>query len=171
MRTGWLAVLPLLGMACGTLDSGTATHRDPTRGIQFEHASDWTLEEIPSQNVLLVMSPVVEANWQANVFIEVRTDQAPADVQSRLDALLEELPNYKQSFSLIRAQPVSHSSGLQAGEIVYTHVTDGVPLRESELIIWLDEGRTLFVTGSAVASLWQKYEPDISLVLNSVRPL
>jgi len=66
---------------------------------------------------------------------------------------------------------VSHPSGLLAGELVYTHVKAGVTLRESEFVIWLSEGRTLFVTGSAVDSLWPKYEPAISLVLNSVRPL
>jgi len=90
---GYLAVLPVLGIACGTPALETATHRDLARGIQFEHPSEWTLEEIPGQNVLLLLSPVVEADWQANVFIEVRTDRAPAGVQSRLDALLEELPN------------------------------------------------------------------------------
>jgi hypothetical protein len=39
------------------------------------------------------------------------------------------------------------------------------------LILWLGEGKTLFVTASAVTSLWSKYEAQLDNILNSVRVL
>ncbi len=46
-----------------------------------------------------------------------------------------------------------------------------MPLTEKELVLWLSDGKALFVTGSAVTSLWGKYEGQLNVVFNSVRPL
>ena len=147
-------------------------YTDSNRGIAFHYPADWSVEELEQQHVLLVSSPIQEAGWQTNVFIELRTDQdSGAPVEQRLDTLAENLGKFKHGFSLITSKALSHPSGLPAGELRYTHVTQGVPLTDRELVLWLAPGKTLFVTGSAVTSLWSKYEADINSILNSVTVL
>jgi hypothetical protein len=171
--TRFLACLFVATLACSVDPAGeVVTYRDAKRGIQLEHPADWAVEELAVQNVLLVMSPIVEADWQANVFLELRTDLDPEEpIESRLDALVTNLAQHKEAFALKSSQRVIHPSGLEGGELVYTHVTQGVPLTDRELILWLPGGQTLFVTGSAVTALWDKYEADLDVVLTSVRPL
>jgi hypothetical protein len=171
-----LQVAATLAFVLGALAScgkGTAAapkaFADAKRGIQFQYPADWTVEELAQQNVLVVSSPIQEANWQTNVFVELRTDDAPElPIEQRLGTLAENLGKFKQSFVLISSKPVSHPSGVAAGELRYTHVTQGVPLTDRELVLWLAPGKTLFVTGSAVTSLWPKYEADLNTILDSV---
>jgi len=159
-------------MACGTAPAKSKTYTDTKRAIQFEYPSDWVAEDVSTQNVLLVSSPVQEANWQANVFLEVRTDEDAAQPhEQRLALLSDNLAKQKKGFVLKASRILAHPSGLGAGELVYTHASQDVPLTEKELILWLGDGRVLFVTGSAVTSLWGKYEPQLNVVFDSVRPL
>jgi hypothetical protein len=62
-----------------------------------------------------------------------------------------------------------HESGLPAGELVYQHSSQGMPLTERELILWLNDHKVLFATGSAVTSLRTKYEVQIGSILDSLR--
>jgi hypothetical protein len=176
MRLHVLAILVCglgFGVSCshGT-QAESRSFADPKRGIQFDYPADWTVEELPQHNVLLVSSPIQEANWQTNVFIELRADEeAGVPVERRLATLVENLRKFKQRFALESVGPVTHPSGLPAGELRYTHVTQGVPLTDRELVLWLAPGKTLFVTGSALTALWPKYEAELNTILDSVTVL
>jgi len=147
------------------------TYVDSKRGVQFEYPTDWSAEEVTEQNVLLLSSPVQEANWQTNIFIELRRDlDTSQSREQRLATLADNLAKKKSGFALQSSRVFTHKSGTPAGELIYTHTSQGVPLTERELILWLPDGRTLFVTGSAVTSLWSKYADQMSVVFDSVRP-
>ena len=143
---------------------------DAKRGVQFEYPSDWTTEEVQGQNVLLLTSPVVEANWQTNVFIELRGDlDTSRTPEQRLATLAGNLKRTKSEFVLQSSRVLHHASGVPAGELIYTHNSQGVPLTEREVILWLEPGKALFLTGSAVTSLWSKYQPQMDVIFDSIR--
>jgi hypothetical protein len=146
------------------------TYVDSKRGVQFEYPADWTTEEIAEQNVLLLSSPVQEANWQTNVFIEVRADVDTSQTrEQRLATLADNLKRTKSGFALQSSRVFADSSGVPAGELIYTHNSQGIPLTEREVILWLAPGKELFVNGSAVTSLWSKYAPQMNVVFDSIR--
>jgi hypothetical protein len=169
--TAALACLATIVVSCAPAQPPQPkSFTDAKRGIQFQYPADWTVEDLAQQDVLLVSSPIQEANWQTNVFIELRTDLEPAQShEQRLAVLAENLGKFKQSFALTSSKAVVHPSAVAAGELQYTHVTQGVALTDRELVLWLGEGKTLFVTGSAVTSLWPKYAAQLDTILSSVR--
>jgi hypothetical protein len=143
---------------------------DAKRGVQLEYPSDWTAEEVSEQNVLLLSSPVQEANWQTNVFIELRNDLDTSQTpERRLSTLADNLKTTKSGFALQSSRVFTHPSGAPAGELIYTHSSQGVPLTEREVILWLEPGKALFVNGSAVTSLLSKYEPQMNVIFDSIR--
>ncbi len=171
MRRAILICIVIAAAACQNRQAKMAKHYiDSNRGIEFDYPSSWSAEELPQQNVLLLSSPVQEANWQTNIFLELRMDFEPAATrEQRLAMLADNLRREKAGFSLQSTRVFTHMSGLPAGELVYTHSSRGVPLTERELVLWLDGGKTLFVTGSAVTALWSKYDGQMKIVFDSVR--
>ena len=166
-----ITVLASIAIASATLGAAIPKkYVDAKRGVQFAYPSDWTVEEVPEQNVLLLSSPVMEADWQTNVFIELRSDLGTSQPhEKRLSALAANLKKEKAGFALQSSRVFTHSSGMPAGELIYTHNSDGVPLTEREVILWPAPGKALFVTGSAVTSLWSKYAPQINVIVDSIR--
>jgi len=171
MKRAILIGIVIAAAACQNRQAEMAKHYvDTKRGIEFDYPSSWSAEELPQQNVLLLSSPVQEANWQTNIFLELRTDLDTAVThEQRLATLADNLRREKSRFSLQSSRVFMHTSGLPAGEMVYTHLSQGVPLTERELVLWLDGGKTLFVTGSAVTALWSKYDGQMKVVFDSVR--
>jgi photosystem II reaction center protein PsbP len=171
-----MRTIAVIGLACVTI---ACTKHEPVqpkkyvdakRGVQFDYPSDWIAEDVPEQNVLLVSSPIQEANWQTNVFIELRRDlDASQSPEQRLSTLADNLKRTKAGFALQSSRAFTHASGVPAGELIYTHDSQGVPLTEREVILWLEPGKALFVTGSAVTSLWSKYEPQMNVIFDSIR--
>lgn len=148
------------------------TYTDTKRGLEIQYPADWSVEDVAQEDVLLLMSPVREANWQTNVFLEVRRDEDPAlPHDQRLGALAAALRQQKKGFALQGSRVFTHPSGLPAGELLYSHTSQGVPLTEREVIVWLTDQKVVILTGSAVTSLWAKYQPQISVVQDSVHPL
>ena len=143
---------------------------DSKRGVQFEYPSDWTAEELSQQNVLLLSSPIMEANWQTNVFIELRSDLDTSQTpERRLSTLADNLKRTKSGFALQSSRVFTHPSGAPGGELIYTHNSQGVPLTEREVVLWLEPGKALFLNGSAVTSLWSKYQPQMNVIFDSIR--
>ncbi len=160
-------------VGCGpTQIAGPKEFTDSKRGLQFNYPADWVVEELAEQNVLLVSSPVQEAGWQTNVFLEVRTDpDRSTPVETRLAEIAESLQERKKGFVLQSSTALAnHSSGLVGGELIYEHSSQGVPLTEREVVLWMTNDKVLFVTGSAVTALWAKYERQLNIVFDSVRP-
>lgn len=169
--TAAVLVLAIILLACGSREvAKPKRYVDASRGIQFEYPADWTVEDLREQNVLLLSSPVVEKNWQTNIFIELRTDADSATPhERRAAALADNLSRQKNGFRLQSMKNFTHPSGVPAAELIYTHDSQGVALTEREILLWLTPGKVLFVTGSAVTSLWTKYEPQLNVVFDSVR--
>jgi len=168
-----LAVFSLICMTISCTKHETASPKkyfDAKRGVQFEYPSDWSAEELAQQNVLLLSSPIMEANWQTNVFIELRSDlDSSQPLEQRLATLAENLKRTKSGFALQSSRVFPHPSGIPAGELIYTHNSQGVPLTEREVVLWLDRRTALFVDGSAVTSLWSKYAPQMNTIFDSIR--
>jgi hypothetical protein len=167
-----MRTIALLALACVTITCAkrevahTKTYVDSKRGVQFEYPGDWTAEELAAQNVLLLSSPVIEADWQTNIFIEMRRDlDRTSTPEQRLATLADNLSRTKKQFALQSTRVFTHANGLTAGELIYTHEN----LTDREVVLRMDGGKWLFVTGSAVTSLWSKYEPQLKIVFDSIR--
>jgi hypothetical protein len=148
------------------------TYIDTRRGIQFQYPNDWKVENLVQQDVLLLLSPRIEENWQTNIFLELRIGlNKGQSVEQRLNMLTNNLKQNKKDFILQSSKVFTHASGLPAGELIYTHSSQGIFLKEKEIILWLTDSTVLFVTGSAILHLWNKYESQMTIVFDSVRPL
>ena len=148
------------------------TLRYPKHDVRLQVPASWEAEELAEQNVVLLMSPVEDAGWQTNVFLEARRDRETGRSEKQMiSTLIENLRTQKRAFVLKHSRALVHPSGLRGTELVYTHTVDGIALTEKEIVLRVGAGRLLFVSGSAASSLWRKYEPQIDAVLGSIRPL
>ncbi len=161
-------------VSCGQIEpAGPKQFTDSKRGLEFNYPADWVVEELAEQNVLLLSSPVQEAGWQTNVFLELRTDlDTSIPTERRLAEIAESLRHRKKGFVLQSSKALTnHSSGFAGGELIYTHSSQGMPLTEREMVLWITKDKVPFVTGSAVTALWEKYESQLNTVFDSVRPV
>lgn len=146
------------------------SYTDAQRGVRFDYPGDWKVEDLRGENVLLVSCPVEEAGWQTNVFIEMRP--SPGGVrppETRLAEAVEGVRAQKKNCVVLGSRVFPHGSGVTAGEMTYTHEIDDVPLTEREVILWFNDGRALYATGSAATRFWSKYEGSIRVILDSLR--
>ena len=146
-----------------------ATFSDSTRGFSFEHPKQWSVEDIKEMNGLLVTSPTLEANWQANLFFELRTDKENRKLDVMMDDLTTNLSKTKKNFKLVAKKTGTMPSKLQFGQIEYTHTQDDVALTELEVIIPLAKDKLLFVVASWVTSLDKKYRPVCNAIIESIK--
>jgi len=146
-------------------------HTETKSGYFFEYPSSWSAEAVPNMNGLLVMCPVVEADWQANVFFELRMDPDNRSVSKVLEDLIPNLAKQKTGFKLVTSSVTTHSSGLQSGRIEYTHNSNGTELNDCETIILLEKGNLLFVLTSTASSVKRKYQPTLQKIVDSVARL
>src|SRR6266536_6123335 len=154
-RTIAILALICITMACTKHEvAQPKKYVDSKRGVQFEYPADWTAEELAEQNVLLLSSPIMEANWQTNVFIELRSDLETSQTpEQRLSTLADHLKSTKPGFALQSSRVFTHAGGVPGGELIYTNTSQGVPLTESEVVLCLEPRKALFVNGSAVTAL------------------
>jgi len=138
-------------------------------GYSFEYPPTWSVEAIPDANGLLVMCPTVEADWQANVFFELRSDPGNRPVGKMLEDLIPNLKKEKTGFVLVSLTVMKHPSGLEAGRIDYTHSSDATGLNDSETVIVLEENKLLFVLTSTASSVKHKYAPTLLKIVDSIR--
>jgi hypothetical protein len=168
-----MAVLILLSSVTGTPAAAqTRTLVDSARAIQLEYPAGWSCEEVSDGKVRLLMSPVSEADWQTNVYLELRTvPDVRWSSERRLSSYVEQLELHRKNFVLRSSRVLTHSSGLAGGELIFSDNMDGVPLTQRELLLWYPDGRELFVAAAVVTSLWSKYEDQVDLIFDSLRPI
>ncbi|HEY8181954.1 MAG TPA: hypothetical protein VII32_06910, partial [Thermoanaerobaculia bacterium] len=121
-----MRTIAVIGVACITIActkheaAQPKKYVDAKRGVQFEYPLDWTAEEVSEQNVLLLSSPVLEANWQTNVVIELRSDLDTSQTpEQRLATRADNLKTTKSGFALQSSRVFTHASGVPAGELIY----------------------------------------------------
>ncbi|OPZ87153.1 MAG: hypothetical protein BWY74_03464 [Firmicutes bacterium ADurb.Bin419] len=145
-------------------------YNDEIRGIKFKYPFYWSVEDIKEQNIILLMSPDIEKDWQANIFIEINSDLEKRTIDKQMDNLIQNLSETKKKFSLEDRKIITTKTGLPAGCFIYTHGQD-VALKEMEYLIQLGNNEVLFATASIEQSLWEKYLTKINLVFDSIELL
>lgn len=170
-RTLLFLTVSCISIAAGA-DEGPREVQSRRHEIRFQLPAGWGSENLDDAGALLLMSPVQEAGWQTNVFLERAQDRRHGRSHDELiDTLVANLGRHKQDFALRAKRRLRHPSGLRGTELIYTHTVAGVSLTDKELVLRMGDEQLLVVTGSAVTSLWSKYEPEIDAVLTSIRPL
>ncbi|TYA11932.1 hypothetical protein FRY98_14385 [Paenibacillus faecis] len=123
------------------------------------------------ENVLLIMAPDVEANWQTNVLIEIREQtEAALPLEEELDALLIDFPDYKEGFTFKSRDVITTTTGLTAGVLTYEHDPE-IGLFEKEYVIHGIDNKMLYATDSTVIALREKYASPVNRILDSIDKL
>lgn len=173
-------ILPLIVLiACGCAErpdeapddtTSMATYRAPDGSYSFQYPSDWSVEPLDEGGFAgtLLLAPRAEANWQANIFLEVGSDPERRALNQALDDLASNLPTVKNGFQLLRIDTLAAQNSI-AGRIVYTHTDQGNELQAWELIITGPHGpNRLFVTAVTAATVKEKYLPIFERVVESI---
>ena len=166
------AITAIFISVCDSSNKGAqyGLYRDQKRNIQFQYPKNWTVEEVEEQNVLLIMAPEIEENWQANVFIELRENPDKKPIDEQLDSLILNLKSNKKEMVMKNREILKTRTGIQAGVIVFEHNPE-LKLFEKEYLLLFGDSRVVFATGSAVSSLWSKYQKQIDGILESIEEL
>lgn len=135
-------------------------------GIDYVLPPGWTAEE--AMGGVLLMSPTVEANWQANLFLERRADEEGRTLEQALDDLAPGLAQEKENFHEVARNVADHPNGFRYATLDYTSTSDGTPLNQRETILDLGGGARLFVLASAASSTQGTYGPVFQSFLDSI---
>ena len=117
----------------------------------------WKKETLDSG--MLLTAPDVEVNWQANIFLELRSDSHGRTLEEAMADLVPNLKANKGGFKEVSRQVWKHPEGFEIGVIQYTSNNEGTPLTEQEIIIDGKDNQRLFVLTSAASATWGKYQP------------
>ena len=131
---------------------------DPFGRIHYDVPAQWSGEIIEDAPGILLLAPEVEANWQANIFVEVRKAAQHRDLADSIDDLIPKLRLEKTSFRLIQKDLTRNRNGAQIGRIEYAAESDGTALTEWELVIPFSKDQQFFILASAPTECWSKYE-------------
>lgn len=145
---------------------------DARRYIRFDYPYDWSVEDMFNEDALSVTSPSYGSKWQARVSIKTSVDKGfGGAAEHQLAAYIEEMRQAKQNFVLKSSRTLTHPSGLQGIELVYTCTTpkDNLPITKKDLAIWHPDGRVVDFTVTAATDEWPRFEAQINAILDSVR--
>ena len=171
-----VAILVSLSLAYGNSDvvlsqssEGTPAKLIKFQGVEFAIPVDWTTEN--AQNGLLIMCPKAEAGWQANIFVECRTENEPSrSLEKGLADLATNLQTRKPHFEEINRKIAKTHDGLGYGTLQYSTEQDGTKLTESEIVFVLNDTKRLFILASSASAKLEKYTPIFNSLINSVQP-
>jgi hypothetical protein len=135
-------------------------------GVAFAPPKGWTMEEV--QGGLLIISPTIEANWQANLFLQVRQDNENRSLDEAMAEYIRNLKSQKHQFRDVNRAVENHLNGFRFGRIDYTCVQQETELRQCEWLIELEGTKRLFVFASSASSLWPKYQPIFREFIDSL---
>lgn len=142
--------------------------RDPLDDINYAVPQGWSSESLgPGQGVLLLASDI-EADWQANLFLEIRQDHERRSLPQTLEDLGKNLKDMKLGFRLISAEEFRNANEMKMARIEYTAETDGVPLTEWKIAIQLSLVEKLHILASSATECWPKYKPIFEAFVNSI---
>jgi hypothetical protein len=144
-----------------------APPRQRFAGVELVVPSGWTSEQVGQG--LLIMAPEIEAEWQANLLLEVRQDGEARSLEQALADLVPSLTARKQQFRESSRGVESSRSGLRYGRLQYTCAAQRTKLTEWEIVIELEENKRLFVLASSATAVWGKYKPVFHSFVESLR--
>lgn len=143
-------------ISTATAAAGSQPGQFSVAGVGFSAPPGWSVEPI-NQGVLL-MAPLPERNWQANIFVEPRIDHENRPLENALDDLVPNLKARKAGFKEIARTLKKTRSGLTYAVLEYSHHSQGANLREWEVVVGLPGTTRVFVMCSSEESLVGKYQ-------------
>ncbi len=180
MRFRWFKIVAglaasLAGCSSSTTPEGAdlsrkaeSLSRQKFGGVEFVMPAGWTKESVGDG--LLLTTPEIKNNWQANLFLEVREDAKSRPLEQALADLVPNLKERKESFREVSRKVENHSIGFRFGRIEYTcSEKGGTALTEWEIVIELDGKKRLFVLASSASAAWDKYQPLFQEFVASLR--
>lgn len=135
--------------------------------LAYECPPGWSEEAVQGGTLLLAPDP--EQDWQANIFIETRKDELSRDLQTAMLDHLESLRQTKKITKVLGTNVATLSHGVTGAVIQYLHESDGMVLREREVMVPLDGGVVAFVLTSTIETLASKYDPIFDRFLSTLR--
>jgi hypothetical protein len=136
--------------------------------VKAELPDGWTRRKVLDDTALVLLAPGEEAGWQANVAIDLARDKGRRSLEQMVKDLLPNRAKFKKKFELKSQTFITHRSGRKACVVEYKHELDGIPLRSRELIMPLQGDVVMFAEATGADSLWDKYEPHFSRILDSI---
>lgn len=134
--------------------------------VRFELPSKWTAEDV--QGGVLLLAPTIEADWQANMFLEIRGDLNQRPLEAALADYVSSLRNSKSGFRELQRSLGKTADGLQYALVEYECQSQGAALTQREIILPVNERKRLFILASSASSLWDKYRPIFDAFLGSL---
>jgi hypothetical protein len=89
-------------------------------GLNIPYPRDWSARELSLLNGLLIVCPTTESDWQANVFVELRSEGRGKATSDLVDSRIKELKERKRNFKLSDQRVSQHPRGFECGVIDYT---------------------------------------------------
>ncbi|MCA9029946.1 MAG: hypothetical protein KDA69_21270 [Planctomycetaceae bacterium] len=132
---------------------------DPFSQLRYDVPYGWSGEVLDTEDGagILLLAPDIEANWQANIFVEVRVDLEHRKLADSLDDLVPNLRANKPDFRLISTDIFWNRNEVEIGRIEYSGDSEGTALTEWELVIPFDSEFKFFIMASAATECWPKY--------------
>jgi hypothetical protein len=138
--------------------------------MDIPYPKGWTARELSQLGGLLIICPATEADWQANVFVELRADGRKRSPSDALDVLEKELKERKHSFRLLDKRIADRNHSFEYGVIDYAcKDVSGLDLAEHGVIIPLPGDRHLLLLFSTAEAAKEKYEPIFEQMLEALR--
>jgi len=126
----------------------------------------WSIEYV--QGMVLMLSPTVEADWQANISVEARSDREFRDLDEALNSIAQELRDRKAEFQELDRIVTTHPSGFHFARLGYTcREAGGTALTEWEIVAQERGEKRFFILFSTATELRQKYDPIFDSFLES----
>jgi hypothetical protein len=134
----------------------------------FTPPGAWSVEDIAKQSGVLILAPSVEANWQANIFLELREDKENRALDRALIDVSGNLKSRKSQYRELSRSVKKTARGVPYGLLEYSHQNGGTELLEWEVIVPLQGTTRLFVLASTAKSVSPKYLPAFQAFLDSL---
>lgn len=142
--------------------------KDPFAYLDYQVPPEWSGEILEEAPGILLLAPEPEADWQANIFVELRTDKEGRELSAALDDLNSNLQTHKPGFRLHDKQVLTNRAGVQMGRVEYSAESEGTPLTEWELAIPFYDDQWFFILASAASDCWPKYRALFSDFVDSI---
>ena len=155
-------------LAASSVHAQTTSQALRSAGISFDAPAGWSVEDLAQEHGVLLMAPNEEANWQANIFLELREDAGNRSLDQALADLSVSLEGRKSRYKELRRSTKRTAKGLEFGLLEYSHEASGVSLVEREAIFTVRGKSRLFVLTSTAKSVEAKYTPIFDAFLSSV---
>jgi len=134
--------------------------------FKFRKPSGWSVEDADGGKLLVCLEP--EENWTANMFFELRRDDAGRDLSEMIDDLAGGLQAAKSQFVLVDSGLRPLATGQQSGFVEYLHDEGRARLRDRQTLIPLAKPWVLFVLASTADVVRDKYQPIFEQVMESI---